>query len=463
MGVRVAVLAAGQGTRMKSSLPKVMHRVAGRTMVDWVLRAVGEIGAAEITVVTSPSGSELRDALSVGVTSCIQEEQLGTGHATQVALTQFGDLAGDAVLVVPGDTPLLRPETVSELVATHVAAGAACTMLTTHMDDPTGYGRVIRSSDGSVAAIVEHRDASPDQLAVDEINAGIYIFDGELLAAALGNVSRDNVQGEYYLPDVLAIFAAEGRRIEAVLAEAEEVAGVNSQTQLAQVAKVMRGLINEEWMNRGVWMADPDQVFIEAGVQLSPGACIYPGVHLEGETVVGEGARIGPDTYILDGKVGNNAHVWYGVVRQAEIGDGAEVGPYVSLRPGTVLQANSKAGTFVEMKNAVIGERSKVPHLAYMGDVEVGVGANVGAGTITVNYDGYEKHRTVIKDGAKVGSDTMLVAPVTIGERAFTGAGSTISRDVSDGALAIERSQQKEIPGYADRREARNRRKLEES
>ena len=185
--------------------------------------------------------------------------------------------------------------------------------------------------------------------------------------------------------------------------------------------------------------------------------------HLEGETVVGEGARIGPDTYILDGKVGSNAHVWYGVVRQAEIGDGAEVGPYVSLRPGTVLQANSKAGTFVEMKNAVIGERSKVPHLAYMGDVEVGVGANIGAGTITVNYDGYEKHRTVIKDGAKVGSDTMLVAPVTIGERAFTGAGSTISRDVSDGALAIERSQQKEIPGYADRREARNRRKLEES
>jgi len=241
------------------------------------------------------------------------------------------------------------------------------------------------------------------------------------------------------------------------------VSGVNSQRQLADVARTMRRRINEGWMAEGVWMADPDQVFIDASVELAAGVKLYPGVHLEGNTSIGQSAQIGPDTFMTDSRVGPGAHVWYAVVRQAEIGEGAEVGPYVSLRPGTVLGPRSKAGTFVEMKNAVIGEKSKVPHLAYMGDVEVGVGANVGAGTITVNYDGYEKHRTVIKDGARIGSDTMLVAPVTIGENAYTGAGSTISHDVADGALAVERSQQKEIPGYAAKREERHRRKLEES
>jgi bifunctional UDP-N-acetylglucosamine pyrophosphorylase/glucosamine-1-phosphate N-acetyltransferase len=462
MGVRVAILAAGQGTRMKSDIPKVMHRVAGRTMVGWVVDAVASLDA-DVTVVTAPNADELRSNLPDGVSSCIQKERLGTGHAVQVAIDHFGGVEGDAVLVLPGDTPLLTSETLQRLVEAHLEDGAAATLLTTRLDDPLGYGRVLRDRDGRVTAIVEHGDATADQLTVDEVNAAIYIFDGGRLAEALGGIDRDNVQGEYYLPDAVARFVAEGLPVRAISADQVEVSGVNSQGQLADVARAMRRRINEEWMARGVWMADPDQVFIDASVELEAGARLYPGVHLEGATSVGASAQIGPDTYILDSRIGAGSHVWYAVVRQAEIGEGAEVGPYVSLRPGTVLGPRSKAGTFVEMKNAVIGEKSKVPHLAYMGDVEVGVGANVGAGTITVNYDGYDKHRTVIKDGARIGSDTMLVAPVTIGENAYTGAGSTISRDVSDGALAIERSQQREIPGYAARRDERQRRKLEES
>lgn len=463
MGLRVAILAAGQGTRMKSSLPKVMHRVAGRTMVGWVIEAVGGLGADQVTVVTAPAADELRAGLPAGVTSCVQEEQLGTGHAAQVALDHFGSWKGDAVLVLPGDTPLLQTETLRRLVEAHNSDSPALTMLTTRLADPSGYGRVLRDGEGAVTGIVEHSDSTPEQLAVDEVNSGIYVFDGAHLADTLGRIDRDNAQGEYYLPDVVAQFVAEGLPVRAVEAGEEEVSGVNSQQQLAEVSRAMRRRINEEWMGRGVWMADPDQVFIEADVQLSAGVRLYPGVHLEGATEVAEGAQIGPDSYIVDGKIGSGAHIWYAVVRQAEIGEGAEVGPYVSLRPGTVLGARSKAGTFVEMKNAIIGEKSKVPHLAYMGDVEVGVGANIGAGTITVNYDGFEKHRTIIKDGARVGSDTMLIAPVTIGEGAYTGAGSAISRDVSDGALAVERSEQKEIPGYAARREEKRRRKQEES
>ncbi len=463
MGVKVAVLAAGQGTRMKSNLPKVLHRIAGRTMLDWVLSAVSGVEATSVTVVTAPDADRLRAALPEGVTGCIQAQQLGTGDAVQAALDHLGDVSEDVVLIVPGDTPMLRAETLQTLVDRHLSAQPSVTMLTTRLADPAGYGRVIRSEEGEVRAIVEDRDADPRQLEVDEVNAGIYVFDGGRLAEALRMLTRDNAQGEYYLTDVVERFVVDGMSVRALTADASEVAGVNSQNQLAGIARRMRRRINEEWMSRGVWMADPDQVFIDASVQIEAGARLYPGVHLEGSTVVGEDAQVGPDSYILDGKVGRGAHVWYAVVRQAEIGDEAEVGPYVSLRPGTVLHARAKAGTFVEMKNAVIGEGSKVPHLAYMGDVEVGVGANIGAGTITVNYDGFEKHRTVVKDGARVGSDTMLIAPVTIGERAYTGAGSAISRDVSDGALAIERSQQKEIPGYAARREERHRRKLEES
>lgn len=463
MGLRVAVLAAGHGTRMKSSVPKVLHRIAGRTLVDWVLDAVGGLESPQIAVVVSPGADELVAALPEGVTACVQGERLGTAHATQVVLNHFGNVESDDVLVLFADTPLLETETLRQLIDVHRTNGPAATMLTTRLENPSGYGRVLRDAEGSVTGIVEHADATPEELAVDEISGGMMVFDGALLTEVISRIGNDNDQAEYYLPDAISLFVADGRRVEAVITDEVQLSGINSQKQLADAARVMRQRINEEWMDEGVWMADPDQVHIDATVRLAPGVKLYPGVHIEGATEIAANAQIGPDTYIVDSRVGPDAHVWFAVVRQAEIGEAAEVGPYVSLRPGTVLGPRSKAGTFVEMKNAVIGEKSKVPHLAYMGDVEVGAGANVGAGTITVNYDGFNKHRTVIKDGARVGSDTMLVAPVTIGEKAYTGAGSTISRDVPDGALAVERSQQKEIPGYAARREEKHRRESEES
>lgn len=463
MSLKVAILAAGQGTRMKSTTPKVLNRIAGKALVEWVLDAVGGLSSDATYVVVSDSSGELAAALPDGVDQVVQHEQLGTGHAVQVMLDAADLGSGDSLMVLPADTPLLSAETLVGLAELHDRHHPACTILTTVVSDASGYGRIIRGEDGAVVRIVEQTDASPEELAVNEINAGIYVFDATLLSEALDKVGRDNSQGEYYLTDVLGILNAGGHPVRAVVADSEEVAGINSQAQLAAAGAVMRRRINEDWMSRGVWMADPEQVFVDATVTLEPGVKLYPGTYLEGDTVIEGGASVGPDVFVQNGRIAGDARVWYSVIRDAQVGEGAEVGPYVSLRPGTILRPRSKAGTFVEMKNADIGEGSKVPHLSYMGDVEVGEGANVGAGTITVNYDGFEKHRTVIKDGARIGSDTMLIAPVTIGEGAFTGAGSAISRDVSDGALGIERSQQREIPGYAARREERNRRRLEES
>ncbi|MFQ5948926.1 MAG: bifunctional N-acetylglucosamine-1-phosphate uridyltransferase/glucosamine-1-phosphate acetyltransferase, partial [Acidimicrobiia bacterium] len=303
-----------------------------------------------------------------------------------------------------------------------------------------------------LGGIVEHDDATPEQLAIKEVGASTYAFDGAALASALKQIDRDNVQGEFYLTDVIGILAKEGVVAGATGDDPIEVLGVNSHDQLAAVAARMRRRINTGWMQRGVWMLDPERVYVDAAVTVEPGARLYPDVHLEGETVVGAGAEIGPEVYARDSQIGEQAKVWYAVLRGAEVGRRAQVGPYASLRPGTVLGPESKAGTFVETKAATIGARSRVPHLSYMGDATVGEDSNIGAGTITCNYDGYEKHQTVIGDRVRIGSDTMLVAPLEVGDDAWTGAGSVISKDVSPGALALERSQQKEVPGYAARR-----------
>jgi len=294
---------------------------------------------------------------------------------------------------------------------------------------------------------------------ITEVNAGIYAFSGLALQKALGRIVAGNAQGEYYLPDVLPILIQEGEKVGTVIAEAMEVSGVNSQEQLAAADAELRRRINRSWQQSGVWMQDPERVYIEASVELAPGVRLYPGVHLEGQTRIEQGAVLGPDTFIADSVIGSGARVWYSVLRSARVGEGAEVGPYASLRPGTVLEPRSKAGTFVEVKNSTIGESAKVPHLSYIGDATIGARANVGAGSITCNYDGYEKHETVIGEGAFIGSDTMLVAPVVVGPGAFTGAGSVITRDVEAGALAVERSHQEEIQGYAARREERHRSK----
>jgi bifunctional UDP-N-acetylglucosamine pyrophosphorylase/glucosamine-1-phosphate N-acetyltransferase len=456
MAVRAIVLAAGAGTRMKSDVPKVLHQVAGRPLVNWVLGALAKVGPTDMTVVVGTGAEEVESVLADGVVPVLQAERLGTGHATRVAVEAMDIQSDDAILVLPGDTPRLTTDTLAKLVAVHEQAGAAATVLTAILDDATGYGRILRDAGGDVLGIVEHKDATPTQREIREINGGIYVFDAGSLMDALGRIKSDNAQGEYYLTDALELIAERGGALAAVQTSGDELAGVNSQDQLADAARELRHRINRDWMRAGVWMQNPDSTYIDADVHLEPGARLYAGVHIEGRSHVGPGAEVGPDVFLRDSLIEAGAKVWYAVLREASVGPGAEVGPYVSLRPGARLEARSKAGTFVEMKNTVVGEGAKVPHLSYMGDAEIGPRANVGAGTITCNYDGFEKHRTVIGEGAFIGSDTMLVAPVEIGAGAFTGAGSTVYRDVSPGALAVERSKQREVPDYAERRRRRH-------
>ena len=399
-------------------------------------------------VVVGHGAEAVRAALPAGVRAVVQEPPLGTGHAVMVALEAMGEVAGDTVLVVPGDTPLLRPETLQALVA--ALPGAAAALLTTVMPDPTGYGRVRRDGD-QVVGIVEQRDATAEQRLIREVAVSTYAFAGAALTGALAGLSRGNDQGEYYLTDAVAALAAAGEVRAVPVADPAEVQGVNSLGQLAAVAAEVRRRLNASWMAAGVEMLDPERVYLDAAVTLEAGARLYPGVHLEGRTTVAAGAEVGPDVFAVDSVIGPGTRVWYSVLRGAEVGEGAQVGPFASLRPGTRLMAGAKVGTFVETKATVVGRGSKVPHLSYVGDTVIGEDSNIGAGTITCNYDGRDKHRTVIGDRVFIGSDTMLVAPVEVGDDATTGAGSVITRDVAPGALAVERSQQREIPGYAAR------------
>jgi bifunctional UDP-N-acetylglucosamine pyrophosphorylase/glucosamine-1-phosphate N-acetyltransferase len=454
MSVRAIVLAAGRGTRMKSPLPKVVHEAAGRPLVAWVLDAVAGLEPAETVVVVGYEADRVREVLPPGVSTADQREQLGTGHAVMAALEQMGPVSGDTVVVVPGDSPLFRAATLAALLEGH--RGADATLLTARVADPAGYGRVLRDGD-RVVGIVEEGDAGPQQRAIDEIAVSTYAFDGDALTEALGRIGRDNHQGEYYLTDAIGILAAEGTVRAVAAADAGEVLGVNSHDQLAAAAAVLRRRINAGWMEAGVWMQDPERTYVDAGVRLAPGARILADTHLLGSTSVEEGAEVGPGVYAADTRIGAGARVWYSVARGADVGPGAQVGPYASLRQGTVLLEGSKAGTFVETKKTTVGKRSKVPHLSYVGDATIGEDTNIGAGTITCNYDGHDKHPTVIGDRVFIGSDTMLVAPVSIGDDAVTGAGSTITKDVEPGALAVERSTQKQLPGYAAKRARRTR------
>jgi bifunctional UDP-N-acetylglucosamine pyrophosphorylase/glucosamine-1-phosphate N-acetyltransferase len=442
---------------MKSSLPKVLHPVAGAPLLTWVIDAVSAAGPDEITVVVGHGADQVAAILPPGVGAALQEVQNGTGHAVLVALAELGDVEGDTIVVVPGDAPLITPETLRRLISAHAEREPAITFLTTRMADPTGYGRIVRDDAGEVVGIVEERDADDAQRRIDEVGVSMYAFAGGELLRALNEVGTANDQGEMYLTDVIEILAAEGAPIAAVEADPAEVVGVNSHDQLAETARSLRARINLGWMRDGVSMLDPERVYIEPDVQIEPGAVIMPDVHLQGKTTVASGARVGPSVFAVDSEIGPAAQVWYSVLRGARVGERAEVGPFASLRPGTVLGPETRAGTFVEMKNTSVGRGSKVPHLSYMGDATIGEDSNVGAGSITCNYDGFEKHATVIGDRVRIGSDTMLVAPVEIADDAWTGAGSTITRDVPKGALGVARSLQKDIPDYAARREAKRR------
>jgi bifunctional UDP-N-acetylglucosamine pyrophosphorylase/glucosamine-1-phosphate N-acetyltransferase len=449
MSVRAVVLAAGKGKRMNSDQPKVLFEVAGRPLVSWVVDAVIAAGVTDVTVVVGHGAEQVAAVMPDGVTISLQAEQLGTGHAVMTALETMGDVAGDTVLVVPGDTPLFRPESLRGLIDAHGGSGA--TLLTAEMPDPTGYGRVIRDGD-RVVAIVEERDADDEQRAVREVGLSTYAFDGSALADALSLIGNDNAQGEFYLTDAIEVIGSSSPVGALAGADPDEVQGVNSLDQLASVDAVMRRRILGEWMARGVWVQDPARTYVDASVTLEPGARLYADVHLEGSTTVASGAVVGPSVFASDSEIGPGARVWYSVLRSARVGEDAEVGPYASLRPGTVMEAGSKVGTFVETKATTIGRGSKVPHLSYMGDATIGEDSNIGAGTITCNYDGYHKHATVIGDRVRIGSDTMLVAPVEVGDDGWTGAGSVIAKDVPPGSLGVERSTQRVVPGYAARR-----------
>ncbi len=448
-------MAAGQGTRMRSSLPKVLHPVCGREMVGWPIAAAREAGSGRVAVIVSPN-QDLSAGLPDGVETVVQPEADGTGGAVRAALPLIEE--AETVLVLSGDVPLISAETIAALLATHGSSGAAATMLTIELDDPGSYGRVVRDAAGGVERVVEAKaagDASAEQLALREINAGTYAFAAEPLAAALAGLSNDNAQGEYYLPDVLPALREAGQAVAAHLADDVAVTmGINNRADLAAVEAEARRRILERHMLSGVTVVDPASTWIEVGVEIEPDARIEPGTSLRGATRIGAGTTVGPLSTLIDCELGANVSVPHSYLVECRVAENANVGPFAYLRPGAELEAGAKAGTFVEIKNSRIGEGAKVPHLAYVGDAEVGAGSNLGAGTITANYDGFRKHRTAIGANARIGVDTMLIAPVEVGDGAYTGAGAVIKSDVPEGALAVSENEQRNIEGYAARKAA---------
>lgn len=445
---RVAlVLAAGEGTRMKSRQAKVMHRVCGKPMISWVLDALegikGEGFLDRILVVVGHGATEVREEVGDRAACLVQEERRGTGHAVMVAAPHIQE---EEVLVLTADSPLITSQTLSKMCELHCSEGPAVTLIGTVLPDPTGYGRILRDEDGAVVGVVEETEASPEEREIKEVNTSTYVFRWEALKGVLSDLSTDNAKGEYFLTDALGLLVKAGEGVAAHMTpDASEVLGVNSREHLARAEALMRERINRRWMEEGVTMEDPSSTYIGGEVFIGRDTVLRPLVMLEGKTVVGEECVLGPGVRLVDSRLGNGVVVEQATVRECELDDGVTVGPYASLRPGSRLRAGSKAGTFVETKKTVLGKGSKLPHLSYMGDAEIGDGVNVGAGSITCNYDGVKKHRTVIEDEAFIGSDTMFIAPVRIGKGAVTGAGSAISKDVPPGALGIERSHQKNV------------------
>jgi len=441
------VLAAGASKRFKSSTPKVLHDLAGQPLLAYPLATVRALKPAQVVVVLGSAAQAVREAAtglwprgaSPRLRFADQKRLLGTADSARAGLTALKGFNGN-VIVLPADAPLLEPATLRALVGTHERTRAAVTVLSARVEDPSGYGRVVRAPSGSVEAIVEQRDASAAQRRIDEINAGVYVFDAAFLRAALPKIGRANAQGEHYLPDVVAVARASGRTVEAVPATApEEAFGVNDRAQLADLAAILRARAARRLMAKGVTIVDPSSTFVDATVRAGADTVIHPNTILTGDTRIGRGASIGPNVRAAGSTIGDRARVQFAVLDGAKVGREAQVGPFAYLRPGATLKARSKAGTFVEVKASTIGEDSKVPHLSYVGDASIGRDVNVGAATVTVNYDGEtkKKSKTVIGDGAKIGSDTMLVAPVKVGKNAGTGAGSVVTRDVAPGDFVV--------------------------
>ena len=451
----VVVLAAGEGTRMKSATAKVLHPLGGRSMLAHVVGAARALDPQHLIVVVGHARDAVTDALAEldpAATPVVQAEQRGTGHAVRTALDGLDHLEG-TVVVVPGDAPLLTAETFRALLATHEVTAAATTVLTAELDDATGYGRVVRGRDGEVVAIVEHKDADDAVRRIREVNTSVYAFSAGPLREALGKLGTDNAQGEEYLTDVVGLHRDAGLTVSAhVIPDAPEAMGVNDRAQLAEAARVLRDRINTAHMLSGVAILDPATTWIDADVQIEPDATVLPHTQLKAGTVVRRNAVVGPDTTLSSTEVGEGAKVVRTTADGAVIGPGATVGPYTYLRPGTVLGRNTKVGAYVEVKASELGDDSKVPHLSYVGDATIGQRSNIGAATVFVNYDGRDKHRTVVGDDVRIGSDTMLVAPVEVGDGAYTAAGSVITNDVPAGALGVGRARQRNIEGWVERK-----------
>jgi bifunctional UDP-N-acetylglucosamine pyrophosphorylase/glucosamine-1-phosphate N-acetyltransferase len=449
-------MAAGEGTRMRSSLPKMLHPVCGRAMVAWPIAAAREAGAGRVAAIVSPN-QDIVQGLPDQVQIVTQPKPDGTGGAVRAALPLIED--AETVLVLSGDHPLITAENIAGLLNAHGKEGAAATMLTIERDEPGSYGRVVRTHEGEVERVVEAKaagDASAEQLAIREINAGTYVFQASPLAEALGKLSNENAQGEYYLPDAIPALRDAGHKVAAHLSgDLGVTMGVNNRADLAAVEAIAHQRILDAHMLAGVTVVDPGSTWVDVEVEIEPDVRIEPGTSLRGETKLGAGTTVGPLSTLIDAELGANVSVPHSYLVDCVVADNANVGPFAYLRPGAELEQGAKAGTFVEIKNSRIGEGAKVPHLAYIGDADVGAGSNLGAGSITANYDGFRKNRTTIGEKVRIGVDTMLIAPVEVGDGAYTGAGAVIKSDVPEGALAVSENEQRNIEGYAARKAAK--------
>ena len=447
------IMAAGEGTRMRSSVPKVLHPVCGRPMIAWPIQAAREAGAERVCVIVSAE-RDLSGALPDGTETIVQPDADGTGGAVRAALEVIR--GSSTVVVLSGDHPLISGELVAELVSAHAGGEAAATLMTAELDDPSGYGRIVRDSNGDLERIVETKhpeEVEPAVLAITEINTGTYAFEGPTFAEALARISNDNSQGEYYLGEVLPLFRADGLRVAAHRVDDPNVnLGVNDRADLAAATAEARRRILESHMLAGVTVIDPEATWIDAGIAIEPDAVIHPGTTLRGQTRIGRGSVVGPHTTLIDTTLGAEVTIPHSYLDSCDVADRCLVGPFAYVRPGATIREGAKVGTFVEIKNSDIGPGAKVPHLSYVGDAEIGENANIGAGTITANYDGFRKHRTKIGRDTRIGVDTSLVAPVNVGDAAYTGAGSVITEDVPPGALGINRAEQQNVEGYAEKK-----------
>lgn len=436
------ILAAGKGTRMKSKKHKVLHSICGKAMIDHVLDELFKIQPQQTLLVTGHESSAVREHVGDRVIYVEQREQLGTGHAVMQTAPILENEAG-MTLVLNGDHPLYTRETIAKLLKKHELSGAAATILSADVHDPIGYGRIVRSSGGGVEYIVEHKDASAEERAITEVNTGTYLFDNQKLFRALQFVNNDNAQGEYYLPDVISILKSQGENVQVeVISDADEAQGINDRVQLAEAEAHLRKRILYQHMIQGVQIIDPNNTYIDAGVEIGVDTVIEPGVFLRGNTTIGEGCHIGPQVEMTDTTVADDARIRYAVIQESNIKSQASVGPYVYMRPETILEEQAKVGCFIDLKKAKIGKRTSISHLAYVGDADVGENVNIGCGAITVNYNGRTKHKTIIGDNTFIGCNANLVAPVTVKKGAYVATGSTITEDVPEDSLAIARERQ---------------------